>query len=608
MTMSCSRRKLLATLSGRSFGPPPPFNRMSGVLVIEIVYSIIVTSRNQYEQITSIRGEMANHQQPMCPGDLVEGSPNDHDVILGRGKNANQRPGNIRFRQLTAARASLYKSRRGSEKNELAREVVEQIRAEGGRFLRAVTAGNSKGELVGAWEIVSDDVSLAKAKQAIRDAATERRRNKPTKHPPPDTARSSPRQSTPKQPSLSPSSSLQEYLSSTSSNPLPPGSTAASTTTEPRTSRNEEALRAPAFIGSFALGGGAHPAFYGLLNNHLQPPTSQILPQSYLQRLEELQSKDRQNLINLIRHQHAAGIPRDRVVLPGGTSYNSAALWTNPRVHPFAINPHMYQPDALTVASAGLDPAVANLLHQQTNPAMTLHQQDRFRRIQRLQEPERRPVPYPTSSDGSQLVVPDNSDERLPHTTTGRRSKRRPPRSDYLKKEEEEDEPLVDNTVLPPRTQRRRLPPKGSSATKSTAAPPATSLLHMLPPQESAQQSSLRSLLVPEATLPLMASSYDKQESKRGSYHHHHTSTLQGSKSDHDTPLTKAADGPTRRSTIAVAPGRPPADGSRTSAVAVAPGQPPLSSSGSSSFEQQPANEGKKPESDVSTSTSSSDD
>lgn len=100
---------------------------------------------------------------------------NEHDVFLGRGKNAFFRPGNIKFRKL-AAECKTHSAGRPETKTALAMELMENIMANGGRFLRPVTAADNNGEIVGAWEVVGHDVALMKTKQAIRDASSSRSR------------------------------------------------------------------------------------------------------------------------------------------------------------------------------------------------------------------------------------------------------------------------------------------------------------------------------------------------------------------------------------------------------------------------------------------------
>ena len=109
------------------------------------------------------------------PGALVL-KTNQHDVILGRGKNASRRPGNVTFRAMAAQVVEAYHASMADQKNALAEDIFTKIQQRGGRFLQPVTASNAKGQLVAAWEVVDSATALAKVKQAIRDTATMARR------------------------------------------------------------------------------------------------------------------------------------------------------------------------------------------------------------------------------------------------------------------------------------------------------------------------------------------------------------------------------------------------------------------------------------------------
>lgn len=104
---------------------------------------------------------------------------NEWDVFMGRGKKTNYRAGNIYFRQL-ANEKSLEYGRCGSStrKDEIAKSLISHIRSKGGRFVRPVAAANAQGAVVSAFEIMGEDVVLAKTKQALRDAAMPRKEKK----------------------------------------------------------------------------------------------------------------------------------------------------------------------------------------------------------------------------------------------------------------------------------------------------------------------------------------------------------------------------------------------------------------------------------------------
>lgn len=100
---------------------------------------------------------------------------NEFDVFFGRGKRAFFRPGNVNFRRLAKEKSCIFHGANGAEPNtktktELAREIMNEIEASGGRFLRPVTASNVHGSVCSAWEVVLDEVALMKTKQAMRDS------------------------------------------------------------------------------------------------------------------------------------------------------------------------------------------------------------------------------------------------------------------------------------------------------------------------------------------------------------------------------------------------------------------------------------------------------
>lgn len=121
------------------------------------------------------------------PGTLVT-EFNEFDVTLGRGKNANNRPGNIRFRRIAAEMAGAYKVADSIARSRIANEFISKIHGKGGRFLQSVTAANSQGRVVTLWEVVHEEKTLTKVKQALRDAGSERpiRRSAPKQRSPVD--------------------------------------------------------------------------------------------------------------------------------------------------------------------------------------------------------------------------------------------------------------------------------------------------------------------------------------------------------------------------------------------------------------------------------------
>jgi hypothetical protein len=107
------------------------------------------------------------------------------DVLFGRGSGPNDHEGNIRFRGLVAERKQEYLATNHRQtKAKIAREIVNTILEERGRFLKKVEhfearrLGIPKG--LDAWIMVDDDTVMEKAKQALRqNTAKEKRGNSP---------------------------------------------------------------------------------------------------------------------------------------------------------------------------------------------------------------------------------------------------------------------------------------------------------------------------------------------------------------------------------------------------------------------------------------------
>ena len=111
---------------------------------------------------------MANKDPSQYVQDLKE-----QDVVLGRGSGPNDRTGNIEFRNLILTRKAEYLAAKTREiKGRIAAEVVNSVRARGGRFLRKLTpsqakdAGFNKGEEV--YELADEPTVMEKAKQTLR--------------------------------------------------------------------------------------------------------------------------------------------------------------------------------------------------------------------------------------------------------------------------------------------------------------------------------------------------------------------------------------------------------------------------------------------------------
>lgn len=94
---------------------------------------------------------------------VAEPSPND--VLCGRGGSINSHAGNERFRQLVEKRKRVYLTARFKrEKRLIASSIVQEIRAEKGRFL-------SRDATTGLWKDIGDEKARDKTSQALRENA-----------------------------------------------------------------------------------------------------------------------------------------------------------------------------------------------------------------------------------------------------------------------------------------------------------------------------------------------------------------------------------------------------------------------------------------------------
>jgi hypothetical protein len=97
------------------------------------------------------------------------------DILCGRGHKIIQHQGNRDFRDLVSTRKAEYvKTGRYKVKDQIARQIVDEITNRNGRFLRKVSSLDEAKKLgvpkgVEAWVIAEDHISLEKTKQALRD-------------------------------------------------------------------------------------------------------------------------------------------------------------------------------------------------------------------------------------------------------------------------------------------------------------------------------------------------------------------------------------------------------------------------------------------------------
>ena len=94
--------------------------------------------------------------------------PKAQDVLFGRGRRSRFNPGNIRLNQRLEDNFDRYnKLKKRNEKREVVMEIVNAVKADGGRFLKQNDAG--------AWQVADDEESRLKV---THDFRTVRRNHK----------------------------------------------------------------------------------------------------------------------------------------------------------------------------------------------------------------------------------------------------------------------------------------------------------------------------------------------------------------------------------------------------------------------------------------------
>lgn len=93
-----------------------------------------------------------------------KGTPEQNDVLSGRGGNINSHHGNVAFRRLVAGRKNDYNLTTNKEKKAaISQEIIQQVHDIGGKFLRK--------ENDGSWVELEMKQTLAKTSQALREGA-----------------------------------------------------------------------------------------------------------------------------------------------------------------------------------------------------------------------------------------------------------------------------------------------------------------------------------------------------------------------------------------------------------------------------------------------------
>ena len=97
-----------------------------------------------------------------------------NDIVCGRGAPSNLQEGNKMFQEIVEEHQAFYLCSKRAHKPKIALQVIDEVRARGGRFVRRVktaTNGRSFG-----WEELEEKRSYEKVCQALREGAPEIRR------------------------------------------------------------------------------------------------------------------------------------------------------------------------------------------------------------------------------------------------------------------------------------------------------------------------------------------------------------------------------------------------------------------------------------------------
>jgi hypothetical protein len=86
--------------------------------------------------------------------------PLPSDVLFGRGKPIQERPGNVRFREILDTHTELYDKSEKGAKSAVMAYIVHLVKEEDGRFLKELEDGG--------WVEVDEATAQAKVGRAFR--------------------------------------------------------------------------------------------------------------------------------------------------------------------------------------------------------------------------------------------------------------------------------------------------------------------------------------------------------------------------------------------------------------------------------------------------------
>jgi len=109
--------------------------------------------------LTTSNSPVAESQQPQQLRDI--GRVNDNDVLFGRGSHCSHHKGNIQWRRLITDGMTEYCLTKRSKRKELSCSIIQQVRANSGRFL----VKNKNGK----WDDIGNEEAGKKTMQRFRD-------------------------------------------------------------------------------------------------------------------------------------------------------------------------------------------------------------------------------------------------------------------------------------------------------------------------------------------------------------------------------------------------------------------------------------------------------
>jgi len=129
------------------------------------------TEAKNSSEMKALPPESTQQQEGVDPEVVIHLFPND--VLFGRGSGPNDHEGNIRFRLLVGERKEEYMATNHRQtKANIARNIVNQVLALNGRFLKRLEAADAKRlgipKGVDAWTPADEETIMEKAKQALR--------------------------------------------------------------------------------------------------------------------------------------------------------------------------------------------------------------------------------------------------------------------------------------------------------------------------------------------------------------------------------------------------------------------------------------------------------